>query len=230
MHAYGKAGPVPGADSQDVCVCPIARAASMNTQGTVKTPAGLCPLVIRGVMLWLLETHRLLHSSQGTLMRSLPIALAFSPFLFMSPSSLAIDPQAQSAPDAVKSITGREIGGHLRFLASDLMKGRDTASPETRLAAEYLAGHLFAAGAEPMGDQGSGGRSYFQRFPLEVVTPQGGGDRALLDARAQRIEAAGAVQAGDGFRPLSARDRPRRGRRPGRVRGPWSHRSRPEGR
>ena len=46
------------------------------------------------------------------------------------------------------------IGGHMRFLASDLMKGRDTASPETRVAAEYLSAHLFAAGAETMGDDG----------------------------------------------------------------------------
>jgi hypothetical protein len=81
------------------------------------------------------------------------------------------DTPAVSVPDAVKSITAREIGGHLRFLASDLMKGRDTASPEIRLAGEYLAAHLFAAGAEPLGDQGPRGRTYFQSFPLEVITP-----------------------------------------------------------
>ena len=51
------------------------------------------------------------------------------------------------------------------------MKGRDTASPETRVAAEYLAAHLFAAGAEPLGDHDGHGRTFFQSFPLEVVTP-----------------------------------------------------------
>ena len=40
----------------------------------------------------------------------------------------------------------------MKFLASDLMRGRDTASSEIRLAAEYLASRLSAAGAEPAGD------------------------------------------------------------------------------
>ena len=83
----------------------------------------------------------------------------------------AADTPAESVPEAVKSITAKEIGGHLRFLASDLMKGRDTASPEIRLAGEYLAAQLFAAGAEPMGDRDGHGASYFQTFPLEVLTP-----------------------------------------------------------
>lgn len=90
-------------------------------------------------------------------------------------------PAVVKAPDAVQSITAREIGGHLRFLASDLMKGRDTASPESRLAAEYIAAHLFAAGGEPLGDGGSQGRTYFQRFPLEVSTPlEEGTDLTLI--------------------------------------------------
>jgi hypothetical protein len=77
-----------------------------------------------------------------------------------------------STPEGVSTITGREIGAHMRFLASDLMKGRDTASPETRIAAQYLASWLQADGAEPAGDSTFGRTTYFQRFPLEVVTPQ----------------------------------------------------------
>ncbi len=78
----------------------------------------------------------------------------------------------QAVPDVVKGITGRELGGHMKFLASDLMRGRDTASPEIRIAAEYIASRLSAAGAQPAGESGFGGKTYFQRFPLEVVTPQ----------------------------------------------------------
>src|SRR4051812_39114658 len=105
-------------------------------------------------------------------MRLLLFGLAWICPLAFPNVCLALDPRVETVPEAVRSITGKEIPGHLRFLASDLMKGRDTASPETRLAAEYLAAHLFAAGAEPMGDQGAGGRTYFQRFPLEVITPR----------------------------------------------------------
>ena len=79
----------------------------------------------------------------------------------------------------MKSITAREIGGHLRFLASDLMKGRDTTSPELRVAAEYLAATC-RAGAEPLGDQGKDRRSYFQQFPLEIVTPREEGTELSL--------------------------------------------------
>ena len=87
----------------------------------------------------------------------------------------AQDPSPATVPDAVKGITARELGGHMRFLASDLMRGRDTASPEIRLAAEYLASRLYAAGAEPFGEPEAGGKSYFQLFPLELVTPKAEG-------------------------------------------------------
>ena len=90
------------------------------------------------------------------------------------------DPTVEPPAEAVASITDREIGGHLRFLASDLMKGRDSGSPEGRLAAEYLAAHLFAAGAEPLGDPIRGGRAYLQRFPLEVATPLAEGAKMTL--------------------------------------------------
>lgn len=83
----------------------------------------------------------------------------------------AADTPLATAPEAVKSITAREIGGHMRFLASDLMRGRDTSSNEIRIAGEYLADHLFAAGAEPMGDLDGQSATYFQTFPLEKITP-----------------------------------------------------------
>ena len=101
--------------------------------------------------------------------------------LFMVPTaSLAVDSHSEPDPVALKSITAREIGGHMRFLASDLMKGRDTASPETRVAAEYLSAHLFAAGAETMGDDGPGPRTYYRRFPLEIVTAHEEGTELTL--------------------------------------------------
>ena len=101
--------------------------------------------------------------------------------LFVVPTaSLAVDSHSEPDPVALKSITAREIGGHMRFLASDLMKGRDTASPETRLVAEYLSAHLFAAGAEPMGDEEQGARNYFRRFPLEIVTAHEEGTELTL--------------------------------------------------
>jgi hypothetical protein len=113
-------------------------------------------------------------------MRQQPFVLALVPSLLLPTAYAGVEPAGESVPEAVKGITAKEIGGHLRFLASDLMKGRDTASPEVRIAAEYLAAHLYGAGAEPLGDSGQGGRTYFQRFPLEVVTAKEDGTELEL--------------------------------------------------
>lgn len=95
------------------------------------------------------------------------------PLALMAPGlSVAREAPSEAPPGSVKGITARELGGHMRFLASDLMRGRDTASAEIRVASEYLASRLFAAGAEPAGDDGPGGKTCFQSFPLEIVTPK----------------------------------------------------------
>lgn len=61
-------------------------------------------------------------------------------------------------------ITRTEIDGHLRFLSSDLLEGRAPATRGGRLAAEYIASQLLAAGVEP-GVNGS----YFQDVPIDIV-------------------------------------------------------------
>lgn len=95
--------------------------------------------------------------------------------------------------EGIGSITGKELGGHLRFLSSDLMKGRDTASPEIALASEYLAGHLLGFGAEPAGDVEDGKPTYFATFPLDFSTPKAEGTTLTLvvekDGEKKEIEA-----------------------------------------
>ena len=68
-------------------------------------------------------------------------------------------------PTSSPRITAAEIDGHLRFLSSDLLEGRAPATRGGRLAAEYIASQLRAAGVEP-GVNGS----YFQPVPIDVVT------------------------------------------------------------
>lgn len=117
--------------------------------------------------------------------RLVPVAL-LSAALIAPPASRSQeaaccdDGPCTPVPDAIRDITARELGGHMKFLASDLMRGRDTASDEIRLAAEYLATRLSALGAEPAGDPEREGRSYFQQFPLEYVTPKAEGTRLEL--------------------------------------------------
>ncbi|QDV33410.1 M20/M25/M40 family metallo-hydrolase [Tautonia plasticadhaerens] len=73
---------------------------------------------------------------------------------------------------AAGTITEPELFGHISFLASDLMRGRDTASPEIKIASEYLATRLLMFGAEPSGDVEDGEPTYFAHFPLEFTTPE----------------------------------------------------------
>jgi Zn-dependent M28 family amino/carboxypeptidase len=82
---------------------------------------------------------------------------------------------AQSRP----RITTAEIDGHLRFLSSDLLEGRAPATRGGRLAAEYIASQLRAAGVEP-GVSGS----YFQNVPMDIVAANPATIRAAATGRA----------------------------------------------
>lgn len=121
--------------------------------------------------------------------------LMLAPACLVSTVALAQAPTGEQ-PDleppgaAVKSITAPEIGGHLRFLASDLMRGREAGSPEARLAAEYLASHLTAVGAVPLGDPERGQRSYFQKFWLDAATASSEGAELSLS-----LELDGAIRS-----------------------------------
>ncbi|HIO65801.1 MAG TPA: M20/M25/M40 family metallo-hydrolase [Planctomycetes bacterium] len=86
--------------------------------------------------------------------------------------SLTLPLLGQPAADAVSGITSRQIEGHIRFLASDLLEGRDTASVGERLAASYISNQLSRIGFEPAGDPTDDGRSWFQAFPMHSTTPQ----------------------------------------------------------
>ncbi|HET7188015.1 MAG TPA: hypothetical protein VFI52_07665, partial [Gemmatimonadaceae bacterium] len=61
--------------------------------------------------------------------------------LLVTPALVAAQPRAR--------VTTAEIDGHLRFLSSDLLEGRAPATRGGRLAAEYIASQLRAAGVEP---------------------------------------------------------------------------------
>ncbi len=85
---------------------------------------------------------------------------------------------------AIESVLNRispdSLRGHLSFIASDLLAGRDTPSPGLDIAAEYIAAQFRRAGLEPAGDDG-----YFQTaryvrldprpesFSLTLHTPHG---------------------------------------------------------
>src|SRR5687767_12028171 len=58
---------------------------------------------------------------------------------------------------AIEAPRADSLRGHVSFLASDLLEGRDTPSRGLDIAAEYIAAQFRRAGLRPVGDDG-----YFQ--------------------------------------------------------------------
>jgi hypothetical protein len=82
--------------------------------------------------------------------RGLALALATS----LAAYTAAITPDRKAALD---HISAQSLQGHVSFLASDLLEGRDTPSRGLDIAAEYIASQFRRAGLKPAGDDG-----YFQ--------------------------------------------------------------------
>jgi len=96
--------------------------------------------------------------------------LLLVPLLFPAAPVARAAPAATSAPatpgatgldGALATVQAEEIRADVFFLADDEMRGRDTPSPELRIAARYIAARLDRLGFEPMGHDG-----YFFRYPL----------------------------------------------------------------
>src|SRR5436190_22522743 len=66
----------------------------------------------------------------------------------------AITPDRKATLDRVSA---QSLQGHVSFLASDLLEGRDTPSRGLDIAAEYIAAQFRRAGLKPVGEDG-----YFQ--------------------------------------------------------------------
>jgi len=103
--------------------------------------------------------------------RILSYTILLSLFLSISASSLkayqsnghgfSITPDIQAAMDR---ISADSLRGHLSFIPSDLLEGRNTPSPGLDIAAEYIAAQFRRAGLEPAGDDG-----YFQTANWKLI-------------------------------------------------------------
>ena len=96
--------------------------------------------------------------------RTLVLLLALAQVAGAQPSQVVISPGLR---DALDHISPNSLRGHLSFIASDLLAGRDTPSPGLDIAAEYIAAQFRRAGLEPGGDAGS----YFQNATLNSQQP-----------------------------------------------------------
>jgi hypothetical protein len=84
---------------------------------------------------------------------------------------------------------------HIRFLASDEMKGRASGSPELERAADYIADQFKAAGLRP-----GINNDWFQRFELIAGLTRGDGNGVIVRSGKQTIE----LSLGESYFPLAA--------------------------
>lgn len=107
-------------------------------------------------------------------------------------SSISITPALQATIDR---ISANAMRGHLSFLASDLLEGRDTPSRGLDLAAEYIAAQFRASGLEAAGDDG-----YFQTADWNKIKPRhnaSSADSAIADAPVKVRNVIGILRGSD---------------------------------
>jgi hypothetical protein len=110
-------------------------------------------------MLW--SRPMTVHRSLGGLLL-LAAACATTP---ASPPSAEKGPLESFAPGATRaaaSIQPQALAGHIKFLADDLLEGRDTGSRGFTIAARYVAAEMLAMGLKPAGEDGT----FFQKVVL----------------------------------------------------------------
>ena len=85
---------------------------------------------------------------------------------------------------------------HVRFLASDELKGRANGTQELERAADYIAEQFKAAGLAP----GEDGQSWFQPFELNAGLTVGKENRLVIEHRGRTV----ALALGASYYPLAA--------------------------
>jgi hypothetical protein len=85
------------------------------------------------------------------------------------PTTPAVDANGfgDAAKSAAADIRPEAIASHIRFLADDLLAGRDPGTHGYDVAARYVASELQAMGVKPGGESGT----YFQKVPFIRGTP-----------------------------------------------------------
>lgn len=94
--------------------------------------------------------------------RSRPTCLSVSTLGAALLATLVTTISARAEEPAKLSVVADNIRGHIEYLASDELIGRDSGEAGVEIAAEYIANHFREYGLEPAGDNGS----YFQHFTV----------------------------------------------------------------
>jgi len=84
-----------------------------------------------------------------------------------------VEPVPATLKTGFDSITGKDADAYLRFFASDLLEGRETAGKGFAIAAEYVVSMFRAWGIRPAGDSQGQQRSYYQEVEVKQIRDSG---------------------------------------------------------
>jgi hypothetical protein len=108
-------------------------------------------------------------------------ALAVLSTLYLN--ALIAVPARRPASDLVSDLSAARYFDHVKYLASDAMKGRGDGSPELDKAADYIASQFRLWGLRPMGDN----NSYFQKFEVTIGANIGSDNDVELNGTPLRL-------------------------------------------
>jgi Peptidase family M28/PDZ domain/PA domain len=111
------------------------------------------------------------------------IATVFAALLTVYLHSVIAVPVSHPAPDLVRDLSPARYLEHVKYLASDEMKGRGDGSLELDKAADYIAKQFRLWGLRPMGD----GSSYFQNFEITIGAEAGPKTQLQLNGTSLKI-------------------------------------------
>jgi len=109
--------------------------------------------------------------------------------------ALALALSVVAAVHAAVEIDSDRLLGHIKFLASDDLKGRADGSPELNRAADYIAQQFQEIGLRPGGDD----RSWFQPFELIAGLAVGPRNSLVISDRTRSVR----LTLGSSYYPLS---------------------------
>jgi len=109
------------------------------------------------------------------------ILIALSTFYL---NSLVAVPTARPTAEVVADLSASRYFEHIKFLASDEMKGRGNGSPELDKAADYIGSQFRTWGLRPMGDN----NTYFQNFQLTTGAKLGPDNDLQLNGKKLKID------------------------------------------
>jgi hypothetical protein len=93
------------------------------------------------------------------------------------------------------SVAPEPLLAHIKFLASDEMKGRGDGSPELERAADYIGAQLKMIGLEPGGADGT----YFQPFEIVAGLEIGADNQLILQSSTQGVR----LKLGESYFPIA---------------------------